>query len=297
MNKYEISRRRSAGFTLVELLVVIAIIGTLVGLLLPAVNGARESGRRLQCLNNLKQFGVALHAFHSENQMFPVGNTAPKDLQTNWAGGWWSFQARLLPYLEYKDVYALCNFSYQRACWDWAAIQPAGKNPNIMVMSIAKCPSDPLRDAIYDVPGLGGFGCTNYLGVMGSSPTANDGILLHGTQKNAISFRQITDGPSHTLIMGERGISNTFYGWPYCGCGDQTTLTGNGDSLLSTQLGLSAGCDDGAHDFHFWSYHPHINNFLLADGSAGPMNYDADYVVLRALSTRAGDEVVQMPAE
>ncbi len=59
--------------------------------------------------------------------------------------------------------------------------------------------------------------------------------------------------------MGERGISELLYGWPYCGYGDGT---GQGDNLMSTQLGLSQGTDDGNHDFHFWSYHPNLAQFI-----------------------------------
>src|SRR5215475_10650542 len=99
-------KRTSKGFTLVELLVVIAIIGTLIGLLLPAVNAAREAGRRMVCLNNLKQYGLALNAFHSEFGVFPVGNftnyPGKFGIQPNNHGAGWGFQARLLPYLESK---------------------------------------------------------------------------------------------------------------------------------------------------------------------------------------------------
>ena len=82
---------------------------------------------------------------------------------------------------------------------------------------------------------------SDYFGMMGSSPTANDGILLYGlygTNGLGISLAQVTDGASNTIIMGERGVSNNLYGWPYCGYGDGT---GNGDNLLSTQLGLCPG--------------------------------------------------------
>ena len=127
---------------------------------------------------------------------------------------------------------------------------------------------------------------------MGTSSTANDGILLYGGPNSAISLKQVTDGASHTIIMGERGISQTILGWPYCGYGDGT---GQGDNLMSTQLGLSPGSDNGNDDYHFWSYHPNLAQFLWADGSAQPLTYDIDFAVLQALSTRAGGELAQVP--
>ena len=281
-----------SGFTLVELLVVIAIIGTLVGLMVPAVNGAREAGRRVQCLNNLKQFGLALNAFHTDFNTFPVGNSAPANPPYSYSGGWWAFQARLMPYLDSKNIYNLCNFSYQGDCFDWIAIQPPGMNPCVMIPSTSKCSDDPLRDQVWIDPVFGSYGCSNYLGVMGTSSTANDGILLYGSPSNAISLSQITDGASHTLIMGERGISELLYGWPYCGYGDST---GQGDNLMSTQLGLSQGYPDGNHDFHFWSYHPNLAQFIMADGSGQILTYDIDFSVFQALSTREGEEIVQVP--
>src|SRR6516165_1625984 len=105
---------RKPGFTLVELLVVIAIIGTLIALLLPAIQAARETGRRMTCLNNLKQWGVALNAYQeAHNGVFPVGNVEPPDFYgAKYSGGWWGFQARLLPYLEANDIYKLCERGY-----------------------------------------------------------------------------------------------------------------------------------------------------------------------------------------
>ncbi len=284
------------GFTLVELLVVVAIIGMLVGLMLPAVNSARESGRRIQCLNNLKQYGLALQEFHGDFETFPIGNFAG-DPSKNYQGGWWAFHFRLLPYLEGNDIYKLCNFSYRGDCFDWVAIQPPGKNPAVMILNTSKCPSDPLRDEIYVTanPSQGSYGCANYFGVMGTTEFANDGILLHGGPNSAIGLRQVTDGASHTLIMGERGLSNDLYGWPYCGCGDNPNATGWGDNLMATQLGLSPGSADGNHDYHFWSYHPNLAQFIWADGSGQPLTYDIDNTVFQALATRAGGEIVQMP--
>src|SRR6185503_6068358 len=96
-----------AGFTLIELLVVIAIIAVLIALLLPAVQAAREAARRSQCVNNLKQIGLALHNYHQTNDKFPQGHSmalqgsGPTGGGVGY-GGWteWSAQAELLPYIE-----------------------------------------------------------------------------------------------------------------------------------------------------------------------------------------------------
>jgi len=305
---------------LVELLVVVAIIGALIALLLPAVNSAREAGRRVQCQNNLKQYGLALHAFHAEFGTFPVGNDGPQlgipfDRLT---GAWWTFQARLLPYMEAKDMYGLCNFSWPNGCYDWLDRQPDDKNPCLMTVREQNCPDDPHTGKDFADRWNFGWLYTNYLGVMGTSGTARDGILLHG-YNSAISDSQITDGLSHTIIMGERGISEYFFGCPYCAFGFDGD--GDGDNVLSTEFGLSAGYVGQSYDtltatssgsvslsnpsqddlfalsnsVHFWSYHPNLAYFLWADGSGTPLTYDTDFKVFQAISTRAGGENVEMP--
>ena len=133
------------------------------------MNGARESGRRVQCVNNLRQFGVALTAYHDDHGAFPVGNSAPTNYPYSYVGGWWGFQAHLLPYLEAKNVGDLCNFSYQGDCFSWIGQQPQGMNPAVMIPPCSKCPDDPLKDEVYDCGFFGNYGCTNYLGVMGTS--------------------------------------------------------------------------------------------------------------------------------
>src|SRR5881409_2773872 len=110
------STRRSAGFTLIELLVVIAIIAVLIALLLPAVQAAREAARRAQCVNNLKQIGLAMHNYHSSNGTFPQGHSQSAH-QLGYSGayaGWteWSAQAEMLGFMEQTPLYNQINFNF-----------------------------------------------------------------------------------------------------------------------------------------------------------------------------------------
>ena len=100
-------RQDRFGFTLIELLVVIAIIAILIGLLLPAVQKVREAAARSQCLNNLKQVGLALHNYENSNRRFPPGGTYRRDVSS----ASWSVQARLLPYVEQDNLYKQINFN------------------------------------------------------------------------------------------------------------------------------------------------------------------------------------------
>ena len=97
------------GFTLVELLVVIAIIGILVAMLLPAVQAAREAARRIQCANNMKQIGIALHNYHDNYGGFPPGYSTPGDTAADAKHG--SALVALLPFMEYAELYDLIDFS------------------------------------------------------------------------------------------------------------------------------------------------------------------------------------------
>jgi prepilin-type N-terminal cleavage/methylation domain-containing protein len=306
--------RHNKAFTLVELLVVIAIIGILIAMLLPAIQAAREAARRSQCVNNLKQHGLGLLLYNDNLKSFPVGNTAPPweygGTTNQNAGGFWGFQARILPFMEAKSVYAFCNFNYTEDCFAWVKLQQSkGVYLGTMIQAFHKCPDDSLTNppAIYKDPGAGDYGCTNYLGVLGTytdpktDPKANNdphgfnGILFHANASGGIKINQIKDGTSHTLIMGERGVSNDLYGCPYCGAGlyNGQFNIGDGDNLMATDIGLSRGKPDNNHNWHFWSYHPGIAQFLFADGSAKPLSYDIDDVTLKALTTRAYGEVLK----
>src|SRR5687768_5068495 len=125
--------RKCPAFTLVELLVVIAIIGILVALLLPAIQAAREAARRAQCINNLKQFGIALHNYHSSNKSFPKGALLRKEANNPNADVFASATTTLLPYFE--DT-ALHNIYDQKEQWERQKPGVAG-----VVISVFKCPS------------------------------------------------------------------------------------------------------------------------------------------------------------
>src|SRR3954469_12186800 len=126
---------RRRGFTLIELLVVIAIIGVLIALLLPAVQQAREAGRRTQCLNNLKQIGIALHNYHDAHQVFPFGKGLDyrQTLPAAPVYPRWSVHSMLLPYVERGDFYATINYELPPETPGMQGVipfMPAYQNPN-----------------------------------------------------------------------------------------------------------------------------------------------------------------------
>ena len=132
---------RRRGFTLIELLVVIAIIAVLISLLLPAVQSAREAARRAQCVNNLKQIGLAMHNYHDTVGSFPPGGINGSD---SWAGTWWDWPAFILPQMEQAPLYNAINFSLQNINQLDAN---AANDPQVTVwrsvISSYLCPSDP----------------------------------------------------------------------------------------------------------------------------------------------------------
>jgi len=203
--------RRRQGFTLIELLVVIAIIAVLIALLLPAVQSAREAARRIQCVNNLKQFGLALHNYHETVGAFPMMNgmaytdvPATKDTLTPW--GVFGAHAFMLPYLEQNNVYNSCNFCFTSFIFPDGTGNGSKSATNLTVwhtkIASFMCPSD------------GDVGVNNINSYQGNCGTGTNFEHLNDTNGlfgNHISYNiaQVTDGTSNTIAATEALVGSS----------------------------------------------------------------------------------------
>ncbi|TWT36008.1 Type II secretion system protein G precursor [Posidoniimonas corsicana] len=333
-------RRRERGFTLVELLVVIAIIGILVALLLPAVQSAREAARRSACQNNLKQIGLALQNYHNSNREFPPGtkvslqdcrNNDPKDCRGT------GMYVLLMPYMEEgvleDSIQQLVDQRRQQdgGGWTWSLYTKTGAR-----ISVYQCPSvsdelnfperrdyfgisggrntsddNPRPDAANVQPRINGWRGNIY----------TDGLFLH---RDAIAIRQITDGTTNTMAVGES------VHWSIVGHGP-----GYGDPQVGGPLAWFFGVDgpiDWREEERYSMYlisagrvlrtthepmntslrpwssnaealkkdmdaplsseHPGGIQVVFADGHVDFLNEAIDFLIYESLATRAGDEVI-----
>lgn len=213
---------RVKGFTLVELLVVIAIIGILVGLLLPAVQAAREAARRMQCSNNLKQFGLAAHNHESALKYFPAAlHTKVYQNPTLAASSEASLQVALLPYFEATNAFNLFNLDYNVQSnvrlhtsvpvWAATALDPT-PNGRAQVTEIPSflCPSEPSNARINNWGRLNYHGCMGGANLFGGATFGTlslDGIFAKARPTSAVmrgpSMGEISDGTSNTALFAE----------------------------------------------------------------------------------------------
>ncbi|MFO0817126.1 MAG: DUF1559 domain-containing protein [Pirellulales bacterium] len=305
-------QRRNA-FTLVELLVVIAIIGVLVALLLPAVQAAREAGRRSQCINNLKQLGLALHNYHDTYQTLPIG--AQAGLKMNW-------RVSVMPFMEQQALFDKLNWNDS-----WTAPY-AGTTTILQRLKVPNwnCPSSPCD--IFGRPGTeqcwsgGDPQNCDYVGIAGAVTTSPDlsgrnstsnydgGIYsASGMLPPAINVKlaDCLDGTSNTIIVGENSNytrngtqlidirSNYYGGWS--GCTFSTNPWSGAPDTWSTGVTTvryapnTQGMPAGA--VHTWnanlplrSAHPGTVSVLMTDASARSIANTIVLSVLRDISMR-----------
>jgi prepilin-type N-terminal cleavage/methylation domain-containing protein/prepilin-type processing-associated H-X9-DG protein len=319
------SPRANRGFTLVELLVVIAIIGILVGLLLPAVQNAREAARRMQCSNNMHQLALAVANYESAHKRFPPGNLVGETFSGI------SMHARLLPFIEQGAHYRLVDFKVPYN-------HPNNREALLSRIGTFRCPSDPVEGLPFNVGGSNNYyGCQGTTILFGAVPNNASDVNYNQPRPNGVFFRDSDIGPRDILD----GLSNTV------AFGEK--LTGDGSNAMSSprtdtfRPGVFPDNADQAHQQceamdvtdiskqgisnvgapWLWAYHSttlyqqvappnkrscmfppgrimttlnsnHASGVQVAmcDGSVQFISDNVDMTIWRALGTRAGSETV-----
>jgi prepilin-type N-terminal cleavage/methylation domain-containing protein/prepilin-type processing-associated H-X9-DG protein len=321
--------KKLRGFTLVELLVVIAIIGILVALLLPAIQAAREAARRNQCVNNLKQQGLALLMHHDSKKLFPQGRNgkSPGPAVTNPPAGQlptplpvsWAFQ--ILPYMEQNAIF---DSLVETVRVDDARNIQAMRSP----VDVYYCPSrrSPAADRDFDnddavaaaehkgvaaggdYAGNAGieedFGDSNSAG----EPPDIEGGVIYSFSRNSI--RHATDGTALSLAIGEKYLPTEDEARQQEGFSEdrmhyfqRDTAFFSGDNnetiLAGTECGLGPGWSLGGSSWdvtdvreQFGSDHPQICNFVFLDGHVTGISQSVELITLQRLSTIADENVV-----
>ncbi|TWT59641.1 DUF1559 domain-containing protein [Rubinisphaera italica] len=275
------------GFTLIELLVVIAIIAILVALLLPAVQQAREAARRSSCKNNLKQIGLALHNYHDTHGTLPAAYYRDPD----YFNRGWGWGALILPQIEETNLYDKMDVSFSRIPRD-----PTSETQT--VLSPFRCPSDVGPNLN---PERNDQGMSNYIAVQGADSAGgfrsnSDDIGDYGGmlfQISSIRFRDVTDGLTNTLMIGERAFVDKAPEKPWLG-GQWVGVTYN-----AGYAGVMR-CMYNSLDYHlngdsawtFSSRHAGGVQFVLGDGAVKFLSENIDGETLERLSSRNDGEVV-----
>jgi prepilin-type N-terminal cleavage/methylation domain-containing protein/prepilin-type processing-associated H-X9-DG protein len=323
---------RRHAFTLLEVLVVIAIIAGLVGLLIPAVQKVRESANRIRCVNNLKQMGLALHAHHDQVGQFPPAYTWNEALaikqapggtrlydrpppmafvETIWPG--WGWAALLLPYLEQDVLFRQIDLNASTVGTQAAAVRTTK-------LSIYTCPSDTATGVytVYTLQGaplleaatnsyVGCYGAGSYtrydpgIGII-TAPHLGNGLFI---RNGALQFKDITDGASNTLAIGERAA--LFCQTPWVGAIDQGTVRTTPNApvyqssihppqlMMMSRVGFKPLNDPWSEPYEFFTPHGAGMNALFADGSVHVIRDSISQDVFRAIATRAGNDDASLP--
>jgi prepilin-type N-terminal cleavage/methylation domain-containing protein len=275
------------GFSLIELLVVMAIVALMIGLMVPAVQKVREAAARIQCENNLKQVGIAMHCFHDVHGFFPNNGGYAAQPYTIGTGpcawgvgdpnlppllqrGSWAFS--LLPYVEQDNVFKTANIS--APVRTYMCPSRGRQNPQV-------CPAgDPLWAGwCYDSAGRNPWSKTDY--------AANSYVCVG--RGDALGIRNITDGASNTILVGEKSIDPRAYntgGWYW----DEPIFSGNNGGCARN--GVCVYRDGPGVNFpnNWGSAHVASTRFLFADGSVHKVSFGISTAVLHAYLTPRGGE-------
>jgi prepilin-type N-terminal cleavage/methylation domain-containing protein/prepilin-type processing-associated H-X9-DG protein len=317
-----IGTHRRRAFTLVEVLVVVAIIGVLTALLLPAVQSARESARRSQCKDRLKQLGLCLHGYHESHRVFPPGYLAtlgaeqtlnppgasePVDFSFLPSGGiaWGTF---LLSRLDQQPLHDATNFDV--ADGDG----PANSTVARTVLSLFLCPSDGNPTNVSSPHYAGGpslfLAGANFVGNFGKDEAADPRIAGEGLfyRNSTLKISDVSDGTSQTFCLGERsrnigptawfGVHRdglirgvTGQGEVYYEQAPLLVLSHTGPTTVNNEVHTPN--DPAARLDDFWSWHAGGCHFLMVDGSVRWIMDNIDGgKIYPAMATRAGAEIL-----
>lgn len=305
MTAYLLTKR--VAFTLVELLVVMAIIALLVGLSLPAVQKVRQTAARLQCANNLKQLGLAVHHYDEAHRRFPH-NQYGGDFGTGRDSRAWSWLARLLPFIEQEGLYRVGSIPEKTLVESGIADRQ---------VRAFLCPADSAEGPRLDAGNLAGFpiGQTNYKGVSGANwgddlegrgayfptdwrnPGTNgsldghsngDGIFFRTDYRRNLRLIHILDGTSNTFMIGEDMPNVTWWAaWPYANTANSTCAI---PPNVRPPGGGSYRPSNWENNESFRSRHSGGVQFAFADGSVHFIRDSIDFKTYRAMATVSGGE-------
>ena len=318
--RVQVKARPRRAFTLVELLVVIGIIGILVSLLLPAIQAAREAGRRSSCQNNLRQIGLALHNFADVNEALPASGWT-RIGPGNPAGKYVGWRPLTLPYIEQENVRKLYDFNLN--WWE-------GTNPTVAAVpvKIYQCPSVPTRADVMSAvahpprPAMtfaNPIAPADYEAIMGVRPTSinphlstplyNSGnrfSVMHRNSRNRIS--DVIDGTSTTIMVVECGARPLVYrgrravpnvandqGIGWADSEGPFSLDGSRADGTAEGCGPTGGCTaamNAKNDNEPYSFHVGGGNFLYVDGHVQFVQETIDLATFAALCTKNAGEVV-----
>jgi prepilin-type N-terminal cleavage/methylation domain-containing protein len=318
--------RSRPAFTLLELLVVIAIVGVLIGLLLPAVQQAREAANRGACQNNLKQLGLAAHHFHDTYASLPPGylfvptsGTLPPlpaiphgferkmdrpppqvSYQPNMPG--WGWAAYLLPFVEQQAL-------DQRINYYLPVESPTHLDVRTQLLRLYTCPSDRsvevfpvLNDAGAEIARVATnsyVACYGAGGLLATEPDNGNGTFFRNSR---VGLQDITDGTASTILIGERG--SLFVQGPWAGVISggtirttpgapvYTAMVHPAPIMVLARIGQKPLNSPYSEPYDFFSPHRPVVQFLFADGSVHALRTSTDVTVLQALAARAGGEPV-----